>query len=278
LPEPAPPHPAAASGDKDKASVGEAAHAISGDASQKEGASLDHGVERDPRLHLIRKLIFGTRLRKLITGVVTLIIAPTIVLVIGALIFHWWFIPPKGESESPTQVLFYEPWNAANINKVTLNGIHVDHVTRGHCWESSIVTQRSDAYRCLTASGGAILDPCFADPFGLPSGSKEVACPYPSPDSITIMQLTQPLPKISIRPSLPTVYWLLVLANGMECHAGGGTTESIGGEVESAYYYCPGHRFPLYGYPDSSSSTWTILEQPKDAPGLEPVPIARVYH
>jgi hypothetical protein len=129
----------------------------------------------------------------------------------------------------------------------------------------------------MSAADGTILDPCFAYPFGFPSELKEVACPYPDPDSITIIRLTQPLPQISGR-KVPFVtdYWFLILADGMKCHAGGGTIEFIGGKVESAYYYCPGRGFPLYGYPDSSSSIWTILEQQKS--GLEPVPIATVYH
>jgi hypothetical protein len=235
-------------------------------------------IEKNTRGHRLRKRLFGTRLRIILTGMITLVVAPAIAGLIVALVLHVWSVSPKTESESPTQVIFYEPWDTVDISKITLSNVHIDHIIKGYCWESSIVTERSDAYRCMYAPNDDIIDPCFAYPFLPSSEVSEVACPFPDPDSITILRLTKPLPPIGVRKAIfPTEYWFIVLADGMKCYAGGGTVGTIGGEVSGTYYYCPGYGFPIYGYPDSSSSIWTILEQKKGASGLEPVPIATAY-
>lgn len=260
-------------GEKAKLSTGRAAHPINETASTKKINSADQGAGKNNRPKRLRKWLFGT-----VSGIITLIVAPAIAAIIAVLVLQVWPNPP----DQPTQAIFYEPWNtniSNNTNKITLSNVHVDRTIAGYCWVSSIVTTRSDAYRCMTPTTNAILDPCFAFPFNIPSALTKVACPYPDPDSITIIRLTRPLPQPSGRnASLPTEYWFIVLADGTKCLTAGGTTDFIGNKVVIGdYYYCPGVGFPLYGYPDTSGRIWTILEQRPGTAGLVPAPIARIY-
>jgi hypothetical protein len=240
------------------------------DSPKESNSSGQRAAGKNAILHHLRKWLFGTRLRAIVTGIITLIGAPAIAAIIATQVPQLWSTSP----DQPTQVIYWEPWNT-NADKMILNNVHVDHTVSGNCWESSIVTDRPDAYRCATQH--AILDPCIAYPFLPTSELTEVACPYPDPDSITIIRLTRPLPHISGRKiPLHTNYWFITLADGTRCHAGGGTLEFIG-NIVGAYYYCPGVGFPVYGYPDNSGRTWTILEQRPGVSGLEPVPIAKAY-
>lgn len=228
---------------------------------------------KNARLHRLFKRLFGTRLRAFATGIITLVIAPAIATIIATVAPHLW----STSSEQQTHVIYYEPWDTYNPYKIMLSNLHIDRIISGHCWVSSIVTTRSDAYRCLSATNNIILDPCLAYPFSI--SSAEVACPYPDPNSITIIRLTRPLPQPSGRNvPLPTAYWFIILADGTKCFTAGGTTDFIGSEkVRGAYYYCPGIGYPLYGYPDTSGRIWTILEQRPGESGLEPAPIATAY-
>jgi hypothetical protein len=54
-----------------------------------------------------------------------------------------------------TKIIVYSPFT---IDGQLSNGVRVIRSLRGDCWEGSVVSQRSDAWRCL--SGNQILDPC----------------------------------------------------------------------------------------------------------------------
>ena len=229
-----------------------------------------------------QKKHFGKRSRKWLIATVTAIIVG----VVAGIILEEtqpWFTKPAAAVD-PTQVIFYEPWNTSNPTGNTLSNVRVAHTFVGFCWERSIVTNRSDAYRCISPAHRLLLDPCFANPFLISSNVTQIACPYPSPDSITLFQLTQKLPNLSspihkppYKPTAPSSIWLLVLSDGKSCIAGGATVNVIGGELQN-YYDCPGNGFLLYGYPQHTSSVWTILEQKNGSSSITAVPIAKAYY
>lgn len=82
----------------------------------------------------------------------------------------------------------------------------------GHCWTSSIASQRSDAYRCMVGNG--IHDPCFT------LTPKSVACPT-SDDarSGVLISLTKPLPQDTMKYTV----WRMQLTSGAQCNIGTGT-------------------------------------------------------
>lgn len=224
---------------------------------------------------------FGTRLRLLLTAIATLVIAPAIGTILATAAPPIWpFIHDSGQ-EDGTQVIFYEPWDTSNLYGTSLSSnVRTYRTAAGYCWNNSVTTNRTDAFRCETASDRAIMDPCFAYPFRPLSEVSEVACPNPGPESVTVIKLTRKLPPVGVAPGnphLPTNFWLITLADGTNCHAGGGTTDTIGNQLAGSYYYCPGVGFPLYGYPHQDNPFWTILEQKKGASNIEPVKISKVY-
>jgi hypothetical protein len=230
-----------------------------------------------------QKKVFGKRWRKWLIGSVTGII----VAVVAGIILEEtqpWITSQPAATVDATQVIFYEPWNTSNPSGNTLSNVPVAHTFVGYCWERSIVTNRSDAYRCVSPAHQLVLDPCFANPFLISSNATRVVCPYPSPDSITLLQLTRKLPNLSspiykppYKPTAPSSVWFLVLSDGKNCIAGGATVNVIGGELQN-YYDCPGNGFLLYGYPQHTSSVWTILEQKNGSSSITAVPIAKAYY
>jgi hypothetical protein len=180
---------------------------------------------------------------------------------------------PRAKSATPggpvrpaaTQVIAYEPWAVNTLAP----GIQVASTVKGSCWTSSGVSDRSDAYRCL--SGNNLFDPCFASPYVSSPG--QVACPYPSPESVTVINLTKPLPLQSLPGQQPNP-WLLDLANGQQCFSHTGAVIEVGGMP--ALFSC-GPRASLLGKPQRSNRTWTIYYQAQPGSSLTMVPIAKAY-
>ena len=94
--------------------------------ARKESNSQGKGVDKATRARRLRKWLFGTRLRKFVTGVITLVIAPAVAAIIAAYAPQIWSNPSTSESATPTQVIFYEPWDTADINKITLGNVRID--------------------------------------------------------------------------------------------------------------------------------------------------------
>lgn len=230
--------------------------------------------------HRSRHKHFGKRSRKWLIGITT----GVVIAVVAGIILEVtqpWFTSQPAESIGATQVIYYEPWNTNNPSGNTLSNVHVAHNFTGYCWERSLLTNRSDAYRCVSPAHNILLDPCFASPFLTPSNATQVVCPYPVPDSIAVLRLTRRLSSISATPYKgfpPSRVWFLVLVDGADCIAAGATINIIGGELQQNYYVCPGSHFSLYGYPQHASSTWTILEQKNGSPSITYVPIAKAYY
>jgi hypothetical protein len=176
----------------------------------------------------------------------------------------WWH---SAKSAGPTSRIVFQPWTLAN--KIS-SDIHVASRVTGYCWTESIAAPRLDAYRCLEPERNIILDPCFGDPFG---SAKEVVCAYPTPESVTIIQLTRQLPVFSASHFVRNA-WLIVLADGEDCSfATGGTANPVGLRLN---YDC-GNRL-LYGNINRTNRIWTILEQHNGSSDMIPVPIATAYY
>ena len=227
-----------------------------------------------------QKKLSGKRSLK---GITATILAIFVAVVAGIIleVTQPWITSQPAATIQDTKVIFYEPWNTSNPNGNTLSNVHVAHIFSGYCWLRSLATNRSDAYRCISHAGNLLLDPCFVSPFLSPSSETQVACPYPSPGSVTVLRLNRPLSNISTAPyksTPPSSVWLLVLADGTRCFAATGTTNVIAGELRQNYYECPGSRYSLYGYPQHSSNLWTILEQKDGSSDITAVPIAEAYY
>ncbi len=102
----------------------------------------------------------------------------------------------------------------------------VSSTAKGSCWTTSIASRRSDAYRCM--AGNTIYDPCFT------LGSRNVVCPDGlRPKTGVRLSLTEALPAPQ-RGNARNV-WMMVLANGVTCNIGTGTT------IPLFPYYCTGN-------------------------------------
>jgi len=177
----------------------------------------------------------------------------------------------------PTQVIFFTPWTVTDRLSSNVQVAAHDH---GYCWTRSAVSPRPDAFRCFV--GSTIYDPCFKSS-GEYRPVTQVACAYPDPRHVTIIYLTRKLPRDPMpsppsgRDKYPPTYfaWLLVLANGEYCWRFDGE-EPTPGDLE-LNYHCPETNSNLYGNPEHSGGTWTILYQTVNAPDMTLEPIVRAY-
>jgi len=268
---------------KDALGAQSSAGAVDKAAVIEQSGNVDKPANSDKHEQSLWRRFFGTRLRLIVTGVVTLIIAPAVGAILATAVPPIWSsIQSSGQNQDrATQVIFYEPWDTDNFNGTSLSSnVRIHRTTAGYCWNDSVVSSRTDAFRCETTDNAAIMDPCFAYPFLPISEITEVACPNPGPSSVTVIKLTHRLPLAGVAPGnphLPTNFWLVTLADGTSCHAGGGTVDTIGNQVSGSYYYCPGVDFSLYGYPVQGNPIWTILEQQKAVSDIEPAQISKAY-
>lgn len=133
-----------------------------------------------------------------------------------ALVFVAASIPASAQHEA-TRVLTYRP------------AIPPGPPATGHCWTTSIATNRPDAYRCLR--GNEIYDPCFAARENL------VVCdanPALSRRGFALA-LTRPLPSATPLPG-PVQPWMVELADGNVCTPFTGTRPMIDRQIIS--YAC----------------------------------------
>ncbi|HET9095857.1 MAG TPA: hypothetical protein VFN37_04295 [Candidatus Baltobacteraceae bacterium] len=117
------------------------------------------------------------------------------------------------------------PTIAAHTAVVVFNArsMHVTAKQSGHCWTSSIASQRSDAYRCMAGNG--IHDPCFT------LSPREVACPTGiAADRGIAITLTKPLPQSNQARSV----FQMQLQSGAQCNRGTGTV------IPGYPFYCAG--------------------------------------
>ncbi len=146
-------------------------------------------------------------------------------------------------------------------------------VRSGHCWTSSDVTPREDAWRCFM--GNLILDPCLSDA----AAPGVVVCPTPWNDTAVELRLTRPLPHLLTHtvPSLALAPWALQTASGADCLLSSGASAVVGGRRLN--YFCgAGAKYGLWGLPDRRSQPWTIFSAPFGATVLSArVAISRAW-
>lgn len=168
-----------------------------------------------------------------------------------------------------TQQIYYQPWDVTGSAGLS-SDVHVYSRVSGYCWELSITTDRSDAYRCIYKN--TILDPCISSPYkGILS--TQVVCPYPGLQSVTLISLTEPLPKASAESSGPPYPWLIVLTDGDRCTAFSGAAPLTAGIREN--YLC--NNAGLWGNVDRSGQLWTIFRLQKGSSDVIQASIAQAY-
>jgi hypothetical protein len=137
---------------------------------------------------------------------------------------------------------------------------------RGTCFTTSLVTTRSDAFRC--SSGNNLYDPCFF------VNQTQVLCPTNGPWSNAGLLLNVPsLPNNPGGSDQGTggQPWAIQLADGSKCQEVSGATNQIAGQRLG--YFC-GAGVGLYGNVNKSAAVWMIFVGTPHSATLAMKPIA----
>jgi hypothetical protein len=154
-------------------------------------------------------------------------------------------------SAAATKTKRYKAWDAAGDPTVP-----EFTERRGDCNSSSFVNRRHDAWRCFV--GSRIHDPCFENPVF----DRELIC-VASPWARKGVLVTSRLDPDDRFPSSARRPWALRLANGRGCVFVSGASNFVRGRRLN--YICRLRPFKsprppfLFGLPDRSRATWTIL-------------------
>jgi hypothetical protein len=160
---------------------------------------------------------------------------------------------PRTSAPATTAVRHYQPWAGArpapDLHVVTAAG-------NADCWEGSIVSPRSDAYRCSTRAtydGGNLFDPCFA----AAGNAHRLLCPGEPLSARRALAITSAHPGPANSPRAADVHapWDIELAGDVTCRDVSGATASVAGL--RANYDCSDGRV-LWGDPNGSTPLWTM--------------------
>jgi hypothetical protein len=166
-----------------------------------------------------------------------------------------------------TAVHIYAPYSAEG--KLT---VPVTKTGAGSCFTGSIISQRSDAWRC--SDGNELLDPCLAAVLNAHS----VVCPLEGPWSGQALELklAKGLPSTgnTARPPLTDPAWAIELVGGERCLFLAGTSSIVADLRQN--YECPGN-LGLYGNETRSTEPWTIFGRKGSTGQLTPEPIAAIW-
>jgi hypothetical protein len=173
-------------------------------------------------------------------------------------------------AQTTTKVIVVSPFSEAGI---LARGLRIAKAQPGSCWTGSLVSGRSDAWRCF--QGNFIHDPCFAPGYD----AAWVACAdYPWNRGLLRLNLTKPLPlsqgnRGSDDPTRGDP-WGVQLANGNRCVFVNGATGFVAGMRIN--YFCT--RGVLVGSPRRTSQPWTIFYRATNSTReLRPLPIATAW-
>jgi hypothetical protein len=250
-------------------SAGDAGVTPSNDKAQEAEYNSAEKKRRGEKSHRLRKLmkrLNPTPLPELLFNTIVGIAVGAIAAVLGA----WAAGALSGGGVTTTQQIYYQPWDVTGSVGLS-SDVHVYSRVSGYCWELSLATDRPDAYRCIDA-GNLILDPCLSNPYE-GNLSTQVVCPSPSLQSVTLVTLTNPLPKGPVESNAPRYPWLIVLADGERCMAFTGASLVAGGMREN--YLCPGAG--LWGNVDRSGPLWTIFSLQQGSSDIIQATIAQAY-
>lgn len=152
-----------------------------------------------------------------------------------------------------TAVDVYEPF----ADGALASGITASATQSGSCLGGSIRSDRPDAWRCLVANQP--MDPCFSSP-----SKVQVACPsFQNIDTVTLIDLTQPLPTNLANPSRAKLPWRFQLSTGPLCAPS--TTASANPVDGMRPSGACGNNIEWFGQVNQSVQPWSVLVQ--SAPG-----------
>lgn len=162
-------------------------------------------------------------------------------------------LPAMAATSARTQIVVYTPFTIDGGLKV---GVKIVKIDSGSCWEGSLNSARSDAWRCTSDRSNALYDPCY-------SGTVTwVACEGSSPKGLIRLNLTKPLPRSKANPPLNTNKTdpaEVTLAHGVTCGFSTGATGTVAGLRLN--YGCSNGAW-LVGDPIRTSALWRILYLP----------------
>ena len=152
-----------------------------------------------------------------------------------------------------TSVDVYEPF----AHGALASGITASATQSGTCLGGSIRSDRPDAWRCLVANQP--MDPCFSSP-----SEVQLACPsFQNINTVTLIDLTQPLPKNLANPAGAKLPWRFQLSTGPLC--GASTTASANPVDGMRPSGACGNSVEWFGQVNQSVQPWSVLVQ--SAPG-----------
>jgi hypothetical protein len=159
---------------------------------------------------------------------------------------------------APTRVAIFAPWTTRGLQR----GLRIYAKVSGTCATRSLVTSRTDAWRCI--AGNDTYDPCFA---GSPQKSV-AACPQtPFSNTVVLFRDSKSLDakQKSTTFSIRTLGepWALRLDGGDTCVFTTGATEVIAGKRMN--YACAKSGW-VVGLVDRSTQPWTAesVSSPSD--------------
>jgi hypothetical protein len=155
-----------------------------------------------------------------------------------------------------------------------VQSLRVTAIVNGYCvGGAQTLPGRPDAWRCAT--GGRILDPCFAS---ATPDTQPLACAVaPWSDEITLLNLTAPLPRDRANGSfsVSAVPWGFQLANGARCQSTPGGNGLIAGMPITATCSDGGQ---VLGDPDRGGGRWRIFVGRDNTPNLDSQEIVVVWY
>ncbi len=173
-----------------------------------------------------------------------------------------------------TVVHIYAPYSAEGTLTVP-----VTKTAAGECFTGSIISQRSDAWRCN--DGNELQDPCFAAVLN----ARSVVCPQNGPWSGQVLRimLAKGLPSSganilrdnnATKPPLTDPAWAIELSRGSRCLFLAGTSSIVADLRQN--YECSGG-LSLYGNETRSSEPWTIFGRHGSTGQLTPETIVAIW-
>lgn len=156
---------------------------------------------------------------------------------------------PNDPNRTATQI--FAPYRPDGL----VQSLRVTATVSGYCvGGAQTLPGRPDAWRCAT--GGRILDPCFAS---ATPDTQPLACAVaPWSDEITLLNLTAPLPRDRANGafSVSAAPWGVQLASGVRCQVPPGSGATIAGMQVTAI--CSDGS-QLLGDPDRSTGRWRVF-------------------
>jgi hypothetical protein len=177
--------------------------------------------------------------------------------------------PHHPVDEPPTtptvRVVDFAPWQGDAVAE----GLALSP-DRGDCWSPSIITTRTDAWRCHV--GDQVLDPCFARPIPM----RAVLCPV-SPRTVKILQWEDPLPLHHGLAETRTP-WMVVLEGGALCRAATAIKPPVRDGLVLRMICVPDHRTGfVWGDLRVSGDRWTVTTSQTEQGPLGTTGVTEVY-